>query len=116
MEIINLNFRILMLFAFLVSASNINSFAYSFFVNGLAYDINPDNVTVSVSKNSWATGTIEIPSSVAYEGKSYTVTAISSSAFYECNRLAGVILPNTITCIGAYSFGRTGITDIEIPE
>lgn len=116
MEIINLNFRLLMLLAFLVSASNINSFAYSFFVNGLAYDINPDNVTVSVSKNSWATGTIEIPSSVAYEGKSYTVTAISSSAFYECNRLAGVILPNTITCIGAHSFGRTGITDIEIPE
>lgn len=55
------------------------------------------------------TGAVNIPSTVNIGGITYTVTAISSYAFYHCTGLTSVTLPNTITSIwsNAFSYNQT---------
>ena len=48
---------------------------------------------------------IEFPSTVEYNGVCYTVTKISSFAFYKCQGLLGnLVIPNTVTSIGYRAF------------
>ena len=48
---------------------------------------------------------IEFPSTVEYNGVCYTVTKISSFAFYKCQGLLGnLVIPNTVTSIGFRAF------------
>ena len=49
-------------------------------------------------------GSITIPEKVKYDGKEYTVTRIGKGAFYGCEKVTAVTLPNTITSIGEYAF------------
>lgn len=44
-------------------------------------------------------GDIRIPEAVSHGGITYTVTAISEMAFYQCEGLTSVVMPNTITAI-----------------
>lgn len=56
-------------------------------------------------------GAITIPNHVVFQGTTYTVTAIGDYAFYLCENLTGrLIIPNTITTIGTFSFNETGFT------
>ena len=60
--------------------------------------------------------TVNIPSEVKYEGIKYTVTSIGFAAF-RFSELTSVIMPNTLTTIGAYAFfGCTNLTEIVIPN
>ena len=47
---------------------------------------------------------IRIPSKVAINGKTYTVTSIGDKAFYNCNKLKHIKIPSTITNIGNGAF------------
>ena len=49
-------------------------------------------------------GSLDIPSSVTYNGKTYTVTAVGDSAFMNCRQLHQVGLPSTVTSIGHHAF------------
>ena len=56
---------------------------------------------------------IEIPETI----NGITVTKIGNNAFYNCNKLTTITLPNTLTEIGEYAFGGcTALTTIDIPE
>lgn len=58
-----------------------------------------------------------IPSSVSYNDKTYAVTCIGASAFFRCEDLTSVTLPNTVSVISKWAFaGCTGLTSITIPE
>lgn len=62
------------------------------------------------------TGTIEVPSTVTYNGKSYDVTAIGDQAFLGNRKLTNVTLPETITSLGEGAFELcTTLQSIEIP-
>lgn len=52
-------------------------------------------------------GDIVIPSTISYEGKTYTVTSIGSDAFYWCGNLKSVTIPATITSIESEAFRLT---------
>ena len=85
-----------------------------------AYDIavkNDDGVTIYYSflreselavdccpDDEYYTGIVKIPEKVNYEGKSYTVTSIGSSAFQFCSGLTSVTIPNSVTTIGNSAF------------
>ncbi|MBD5375583.1 MAG: leucine-rich repeat protein [Bacteroides sp.] len=56
---------------------------------------------------------ISIPSSVTYNGKSYTVTEIADYAFVGC-RATSVSLPSSLTNIGTYAFHRSSIQSIDL--
>ena len=59
-------------------------------------------------------GDVNIPATVQYDGKIYTVTAIADQAFALCE-LTSITLPNTITEIGAIAFFHSTLPAIVIP-
>ena len=100
------------------------SWAHSFEVGGIYYNYLTDStVTVTyrgIYNNSYAneyTGSVVVPASVSYEGKTYAVTAVANSAFYDCNQLTSITLPESITSIGEYAFQNCSkLSSIAIPE
>ena len=61
--------------------------------------------------------TVVIPTSVVYNGNTYTVQNIGIRAFYGCTGLTSVTIPNSVTNIGLFAFlGCSGLTSIEIPN
>ncbi len=63
------------------------------------------------------TGTVIIPPSVTYNGNTYPVTSVGSSAFYDCSGLTSVSIPNSVTSVGSSAFyGCSGLTSVNIPS
>ena len=61
-------------------------------------------------------GEVTIPSSVAYQGRTYTVNEIGDMAFVNCPNLTSVTIPNTVTSFGDGAFSNTGLISITIPN
>ena len=81
--------------------------AHDFEVDGIYYNVTDEaNLTVEVAKNYYSdySGDIVIPETVNYDGKSYSVTSIGNSAFWNCSSLTSVTIPNSVTSIGNYAF------------
>ena len=62
-------------------------------------------------------GSISIPDSVLYSGNYYKVTSIGNFAFYACNVLTSITIPNSVTSIGNNAFSIClGLISITIPN
>ena len=96
--------------------------SYDFSQDGIFYKITGEN-TVQVTYKAEAkdnadtyTGAIRIPRQISKNGATYTVTAIGEEAFYYCDRLTTVTIPQTVTTIGKLAFGEChGLTSASIP-
>ncbi len=104
-----LSFRCATLFLFIIaSAWATRSYSYTFEADGLYYDINPDGTTVTVTYDSYLSGSyagdIVVPDSVDYNGRRLAVTSIGASAFRACAALTSVTLPAGIESISNYAF------------
>jgi len=65
--------------------------------------------------NAYYHGNIVIPSSVDYNGVTYSVTGIKGSAFLGQTALNSVVMPNSITSIGGSAFSDcTSLTSVTI--
>lgn len=103
--------------------------AYDFEVDGIYYNINGSEATVTncppivdeygeVIEGGFTTysGDVTIPATVSWNGNSYTVTAIGEEAFRNCN-VTSVSIPATVTVIERYAFECcTNMTSVNIPE
>ncbi len=93
-------------------------------IDDLYYNLDVTNQTAEVtSQNSgfqrWSTTitTANIPSSVTYNSKTYSVTSIGNDAFDNCRGLTSVTIGNSVTSIGNYAFEYcTGLTSVTIPN
>ncbi len=134
--------KILILAVLAVLALTAN--AYDFQVDGIYYNINGDEATVTYygpKYNSYVEyyGNITIPAAVTHNGTIYSVTSISNDAFREsrltsidiptsvtsindgafqdCIYLTRVNIGNSVTSIGYGAFwGCIGLTSIDIPN
>ena len=97
--------------------------AHDFEVDGIYYNINGNEATVTYygsspydASHSYS-GSVVIPATVTYSGTTYPVTAIGNSAFSDCSGLISIDIPNSVTSIGGGAFYNcSGLTSIAIPN
>lgn len=90
-----------------------------FEVDGIYYEyLSYGNVNVTYKGESFNSdktysGNVVIPEHVMFNGDECTVVGIGHDAFYYCDSLTGVSIPNTVTTIGRSAFSRCeALTDI----
>ena len=87
-------------------------------IEGIYYLFDSESMTATVSreKEKYA-GDVVIPESVPYEGATYSVTGIAERAFYGCEELTSLVIPNSVTQIGEKAFaGCSNLTSLIFPE
>ncbi len=77
--------------------------AFDFEVDGIYYNISGNEATVTHGTTSYA-GDVIIPSTVTYDGTTYSVASIGLDAFYNCSGLTSVDIPNSVTTINHSAF------------
>ncbi len=97
--------RKILVFAFLLCVT-LNAFSYDFEVDGIYYNYNAKDQTAIVTDNNGPSyvGNIIIPEYVSINGRSIKVTSIGGRAFYSCENLETVKLPESIISIGNGAF------------
>ena len=66
---------------------------------------------------NYVSGALTIPSTVTYNGNTYTVTSIGYNAFSNCTGLTSVVIPSTVTSINGNAFMEcSNLTSANIPE
>ena len=106
---------LMLAFAFVALAETvtIDEITYSVGTNGTA------SVTYQSSNTSNYQGVTEIviPDSVSYNGSSYKVTAIGSSAFRYASSLKSIVIPKSVSSIGYRAFSKcSSLQEIEISD
>ena len=110
----------LLLLALIVSATSL--YAETVKLNGLYYSLGTTTAQVvkdqssdkSVYKDYTA---VTIPASVTYNGYTYPVTSIGTSAFEALTNLQSVTLPTSVTTIGTDAFyGCTKLANVNLEE
>lgn len=92
-----------------------NGYEYAV-VEGIRYRIK-DGVATVVRQPSALSGNAVIVSEVTYNDDVFQVTDIADYAFYRCESLAGIEIPNSIVSIGYQAFYCCfSLVDIEIPS
>ena len=86
-------------------------------INGIWYCFDTDNKVAAVLGADGDARNVTIPSSVIYNGSTYTVTIITDYAFSDFEGLTSVTIPNSITDIWDGAFENCiGLTSITIPN
>lgn len=112
----------------LLTCSLLFCHAETFVDNDIAYQVNSDGTSVSVtyikdtgwnwkSWNNYEDETIVIPETVSNGDVTYPVTAIGTCAFSNSHKLTTVILPSTIRRIESYAFANCdNLSVLELPN
>lgn len=99
------------------------AFAYDAQVGGVYYNFHGTEAEVTyLLEEDWGNaeaykGEVTIPTQVTHEGVTYTVTAIGKGAFFGCEELTSVKIPESVTTIGEDAFySCTKLSGIFLPD
>ena len=113
-------FNFSLLLALILPAS---ALAHDFEVDGIYYNFNGNEATVTCRGSLYApydneyTGSVTIPTTVTYNGTTYPVTSIAEGAFTSCSNVTSVTIPNSVTAIGRSAFdGCYSLSSLNIPN
>ncbi len=96
-----------MLVTFVV-ATSMYAYDFTFKSGDYLYGATSDTTVEVAQDASYKSMTaIDIPATVERNGKTYTVTSIAESAFWNCYNVASITIPNTIYVIGTNAFHET---------
>jgi len=97
--------------------------AVDFMVDGIYYNINGNEATVTFAFNDYDypslyyTGDVIIPDTVTFDGITYPVTAIGEWAFSYSENMTSVSIPNTVTSIDRQAFfDCSSLSTVTIPS
>jgi len=108
-----------LLFLSILFLTAINSWAYDFMADVIAYKITSSvsPYTVAVTEGGIYGRYINIPSTVSNNGIVYSVTSIQDHAFYNCNNLDSITIPEGVTSIGQAAFWQCfKLKSVKIPN
>ena len=109
--------RLIMAVAMMMLSLQAMAYDFSYIYQGktLYYNITSDS-TVEVTY-TYISGDVVIPSTVIYDGTTYSVTSIGYNAFYSCSGLTSVTIPTGVTYIREKAFDDcSGLTSVTIPN
>lgn len=96
--------------------------AYDCEVDGIYYsrisatEVEVTNKVFSDQNYAAYTGSITIPASVTYNGKTFNVVSIGDYAFRDCASITSITIPNTVTAIKSFAFyGCSAMTSVNMP-
>ena len=76
-------------------------------INGINYRLNEETLTAEVAEMSDGyEGAIVIPETVVLNDVTYRVTRIGERAFFRCDLLNFITIPNSVMSIGKRAFSR----------
>lgn len=87
-------------------------------INGIYYELDLDTKTAVVCESPEKyCGDIVIPETVQYKNCTYRVESIGHSAFYCCNSLTSITIPDSVISIEDSAFeGCKSLASITIPD
>lgn len=103
-------FGILSSFAFSAQAVEVGE---EFTIGDITYEVLTPT-TVSLSSIKSAVTTVDLTSTVTYEGTDYALTEIGRDAFY-WSKVANVVIPDGVTAIGYGAFRSSSLANVTIP-
>lgn len=76
-------------------------------VDGIYYQISSNNNKTATVVYGDYEGAVNIPENVVIDGIEYQVTGIDDAAFYNCNNITSITIPQSVTTIGKDAFYGT---------
>jgi len=108
--------------AVLAMSMSTSLYAYDCEVDGIFYyrisatDLEVAYKVFSDNNRTAYTGSVTIPATVTYNGKTFNVTSIGEYAFRDCNSLSSVNIPSSVKTIKNYAFYNcSSMSSLNIP-
>lgn len=84
-------------------------------IDGIVYELSHDDKLAMVVRGE-CSGTVAIPCNVEYKGMEYAVVSVGEKAFYGCDAITKIVLPDTVIDIKSGAFwGCSSLNSVVLP-